>query len=415
MEEPMNSDRNASEKLERNLLTRWVESFFGKKLSGLAFYVTHSIGAALNISVPTALGLFVLSHIIVKEMTVQARIYDSVLYFSTMFIIFFITSFSSHVYPILLKRTMLKNEKLTAIVIFLISGIVASICIMLLIRAPFLIADEKLGDAYGKSDCEQAGNCELNVQPSFDASQIGNFDATIELGPDDSISSTDTDGAVGLNENMSIAELNQWLIDNGQEEFDINDRANLFESSLSSVLERSEIENWSKYFVDLDRISATKPAYTGLHISKGISSGASFDIIVEILNRGYALNGSHVSMLATKLNVRELKELENYGVDLTAQSADGNNALVAALFNENRSQVFDYLLTKDQLVSNDSGNVVREVMRLSSILKLDFSYAQKVIDKGGSLSNETVNWIGSELKQSDAEYYQKVKEHLASR
>ena len=218
---------------------------------------------------------------------------------------------------------------------------------------------------------------------------------------------------------MSVSEVDQLLHRLGLEEFSVIRRGEIFKSafdvSLDDFLTQNEEKDMSGFFSELDEVASTTPVYTQMYIMKGLMISPSLDTAIEIINRGHSIDGNHVTLLAQNLTVNEIMELENYGVNFAETSFDGSNALISSLFNEPSSGAFEYLLNKEGMLDSSNVDVVREIMVNSNLLGRDFSYAQQAIEKGGSLSQETIMWLESDVQQLYPEYYNSFKEFQKNR
>ena len=214
---------------------------------------------------------------------------------------------------------------------------------------------------------------------------------------------------------MTEEELNGWLVDNGLESFDSKHikkiMTDVFDSVSLDFEKKKRIEDWNAFFSELEVIADEKPSYVGIKLTQAVRGMSSFENLVEILERGYSFNGSHASMFATKLNTEQLKILDNYGVDFSALSADGRNSLAASIINPDKT-VFDYFLSKDDLVFSQKLDVFQSVLESTSFFGRDISYAKKMIDIGVPVSDSTKTWIETELKQNDHKLYKEIKKEL---
>lgn len=221
---------------------------------------------------------------------------------------------------------------------------------------------------------------------------------------------------LNINSKMTFDEFNRWLLENGLEKYDIEKQKRLFEIVFKSVSindESKRIENWQDFFIQLEEVTVTNPESASALIADAIKSEPEFDVLIEILNRGYTFDGNHVAMLASNLDLEKIQRLENYSVDLNVSSSAGTNALISSLFNSEDRSVFEYFLSKDRLVFSEDIDVLKEVLDTSSLLGLDVFYAKQLLDRGVEVKNETRLWIESDLKQEDYDFYLKVKDSLS--
>lgn len=211
---------------------------------------------------------------------------------------------------------------------------------------------------------------------------------------------------------VSLKLFNELRDEYGIDEFSVQDRVKLIEETFSGLFDDDEVEDWGEYLYELDSVALTKPSYTQVVISKAILNEVPFHVLVKILDRGHQLNGNHVSMLASTLSLEEFVILENYGVNITAPSSTGSNALVSSLFNKERDRLFNYFILNDQLAFTEEIDVFRAILETSSNLKFDTSYARKALDHGIPVSTNAKLWIESELKKKDLAFYKEVKSSL---
>ncbi|MEM7419320.1 MAG: hypothetical protein AAF364_06255 [Pseudomonadota bacterium] len=222
----------------------------------------------------------------------------------------------------------------------------------------------------------------------------------------------DTNEKGPIEDEFSISSFNKLRAEYGIDEFDLTERAEFIEKTFSTLFDGEEVESWEIFLSELDEVASKKPAYIRLMISKAIVKKAPFGVVVEILNRGHDLNGNHVTILATRLNLDELKQLENFGVDITEPSLTGSNMLVSSLFNADRDEMFEYLLSVDELVYSEDIDVVKGVIEASRLLNYDATYARRVVSQGAEISADTRNWIENDLKLKDPSFYLKIKTEL---
>jgi hypothetical protein len=162
----------------------------------------------------------------------------------------------------------------------------------------------------------------------------------------------------------------------------------------------------------LDSVTETTPSFVPLAISEAIAGGASYDTLVSILERGHVFDGFHVGMLATRLNIEQIKNLENYGVDFSISSSDGSNALVNSLLNLNNEDVYDYLIQNDELVFSENVDVLGQIIQLSLLVDKDFNKASKLYNRGGRISDVTKEWVVNNLRISNPQLYLRLNDKL---
>lgn len=211
---------------------------------------------------------------------------------------------------------------------------------------------------------------------------------------------------------MTITRYNELMEQYGIEGFDIEERARFIEKTFSSMFDDEKIEDWENYLLELDLIAEEKPAFVQVVISKGIANEVPFNVLVEVLDRGHELNGNHVSMLASRLNIEEFNVLENYGTNIAAPSLTGSNALISSLLNEQRDVMFEHFLANDRLVFSEDIDVLQGILETSSLLNFDASYARKAVEHGVLVSADTKKWIENELKTDDIDFYKEIKRTL---
>jgi hypothetical protein len=398
--------------ISESYFVKLIETLFKVRLSGLALYMCYAVGNGLIYSVPLAGIVFAGSYLINSNQPLDQRLSAIWLAFIMTFFVIFLSSFVSEIKPSLLAwfRARFKNYTIVTTSLLTVLGLATCIVLLIIYFSVFL-----LSEVTDKDESKQYENLsEITADSLYaDVHELQGQPLPYELNKNATLNKE-----LESLENMSLEELNQWLKDNGDENIDLEKRQKLIEQSLTEVsllddeVTDTNINNWDEFFLELELLVSTKPLFVSQGISKLIRGNPSFEILVEALNRGYSFNGNHISMLSGTLSVEELQTLVSYGVDLTAPSSGGSNALVGALFNVKNKDVFDYLLSFDDIVYSEEVNVLREVLDYSSMLRYDFSYAQKVLDRGVEVTEETAFWIENDLKRNDYDFYKKVKDKI---
>ena len=86
--------------------------------------------------------------------------------------------------------------------------------------------------------------------------------------------------------------------------------------------------------------------------------------------------------------------------------------LVRSLLNKAGPELFEYLLSKDELVLNDDIDIVKEVLMLSGRLNRPVKYVKMLIERGAPVTEDTKKWIESDLRKNNFKYYAVVKSRL---
>ena len=181
-------------------------------------------------------------------------------------------------------------------------------------------------------------------------------------------------------------------------------------SGTKQVIIESE-EDIAKFLATFDEMKARNPSQANIYLAHALKDGLPFSSVKDIVNKGTDLTALHVFVLASKINVDQIKELENSGVDIAATTSTGSNMLIRSLSNRKFPEVFDYLLQHDALVFPENTDVLKEVMEQSAWLDRDISYVEKLINRGVKVSAETKKWAEKDLKDINEEYYASIK-HL---
>jgi hypothetical protein len=232
------------------------------------------------------------------------------------------------------------------------------------------------------------------------------------LGPDIYLGKTASDVA-----KMSLKELSDYIGEATNGSVNIENRVNLLLTSFKESLNGAKVvsienaEDLREFLVKLDEMMFEDPAKADIYLAHGLREDIPFSSVVDLINKGVNLNGLHLTILATKINVEQIKQLENYGVDISATTRSGNNMLVKSIYNRKSSDVFDYLLQHDALVFPENTDVLKEVLERSAWLDRDISYVEKLINRGVKVSAETKKWAEKDLKDINEEYYASIK-HL---
>lgn len=179
-----------------------------------------------------------------------------------------------------------------------------------------------------------------------------------------------------------------------------------------SLFEQERVHDWAQYLEELEALSYTDKFAVPTKIYTALKNKAPFEIVEQIVLNGHELDGIHISALAMYLNVQQLQKLENYGVDLTLSTSASGSAIVNSLLHKGGSSVFEYLISKKELVSSTEFDVLKEVLVMSYNLERPPIYAKKLIERGAVVFEETKAWVENELKTKDPRYYSLVKVHL---
>jgi hypothetical protein len=179
-----------------------------------------------------------------------------------------------------------------------------------------------------------------------------------------------------------------------------------------SLFKQERVHDWAQYLEELEALSYTNKFAVPTKIYTALKNKAPFEIVEQIVLNGHELDGIDISALAMYLNVQQLQKLENYGVDLTLSTSASGSAIVNSLLHKGGSSVFEYLISKEELVSSTEFDVLKEVLVMSYDLKRPPIYAKKLIERGAVVSEETKAWVENELKTKDPRYYSLVKVHL---
>lgn len=213
---------------------------------------------------------------------------------------------------------------------------------------------------------------------------------------------------------LTKKEFDEYLEATGFDEFNIESTSKKIASSMGEISlfsEKNKVD-WNQFLEELEQSTIESPRYADIKIMSALINEAPFEIVLEIMNRGHQLNGSHLLTLASYFTVDEFKKLENYGVDLSLPSGDGSNVLVRSLLNKAGPELFEYLLSKDELVLNDDIDIVKEVLMLSGRLNRPVKYVKMLIERGAPVTEDTKKWIESDLRKNNFKYYAVVKSRL---
>ncbi|MEH8016931.1 hypothetical protein MN202_06800 [Rheinheimera muenzenbergensis] len=262
-----------------------------------------------------------------------------------------------------------------------------------------------------KSTCDGCSQAALASENISNASSIFSASANENLKSEYLINELN----LKVVESMTAQEFNELLERHQFRSFNTESKKNEVMSTLGniSLFPKDRNIDWERFLVELDNVASENTTYIASKINSALINGAPFNIVVDILNRGHQLNGTHLASLATNLSVDELKKLENYGVDWSLTSSAGSNALVRSILNKGGPDVFEYLLNKNSLVFSEDVDVVKEVLSLSSALNRPIQYTQKLIDRGALVTEKTKEWIEHDLRKNNPRYYSLVKSKLS--
>ena len=390
---------------------RAVETLFRIKLSGLPLHFSYAFGVSAGRTLAILLIVYAVNMIYPSPLGVSTL--PEIELFLMIALIFFSVAFLPNYIAHICERTIGINKW---------ARIVGSVFVFAVsIYALFKVFDvdyhiSQIYDSCETSNCVESSIGVGDSEKLIDSMIIGGKSAEKEL-PREEVSTSEP--LLDIGEDMSVSEVDQLLHRLGLEQFSVIRRGEIFKSafdvSLDDFLTQNEEKDMSGFFSELDEVASTTPVYTQMYIMKGLMISPSLDTAIEIINRGHSIDGNHVTLLAQNLTVNEIMELENYGVNFAETSFDGSNALISSLFNEPSSGAFEYLLNKEGMLDSSNVDVIREIMVNSNLLGRDFSYAQQAIEKGGSLSQETIMWLESDVQQLYPEYYNSFKEFQKNR
>lgn len=385
-------------------VVKLVESTLGRKLSGISVHLVSAFAFAILTGLVASLGSFVIDAIFFDLGTsLVEKAIESANLLGFITTVTFLLTFLYMAVPIWFDKVAVRYNNLATAFTLIISTIAIIVSVMILIGNPLTVSKQQSSEVPLPDLCERTVNCEPKLH-------------VVEGALEGEVSLKEQLKNFGLSEDMTPDEFSQWLQENGGEDYKISERTTLYKKSFNEIsLFRNKDKataDWEQFFITLDETSTQNPMFISSVIANAISDDIPFDVLVELLNRGYSLNSHHVTMLASRLSVDEFKVLENYGVDLAMHSKHGQNTLVQSLLNREEPDVFDFFLEREPMVHSGDIETLKQVMQLSSMLGLDFSYAQKVIDKGVDISDETVRWINEDLKQINKSYYEKAKEAI---
>ena len=286
----------------------------------------------------------------------------------------------------------------------IVSAIILCVVMVFLVIAWFLTKDTT-NIVNMQLNCNEV-SCNKSVVPPKQDIHLKDVDESIEPSNNEYLNKY---------ANLSVKEFDELFNESGFKDVSAVDTSKRLAKGLESIslFKDSKDTEWDMFLSELEEARSYNPTLVDSIILNGLIKRAPFTVIKDIVGKGHQLNGSHVSILVKYFDVDELKTLENYGVDLSLTSSAGSNALIGSMLHQKGPDVFEYLLNNDDLVLSEDVDVLREVLMLSSQLGRPIIFAQKLIDRGAKISEDTIQWIEQDLKKSNPRYHSLVKSQLA--
>ena len=150
-----------------------------------------------------------------------------------------------------------------------------------------------------------------------------------------------------------------------------------------------------------------------MFLARAITGNLETEYLLEILNRGGELSGSHLALLLTDRSLEEIKLLENYGLDIQQNTLFGRDVFAESLLNPDRESLFDYLISNRNLEPGVASQALLDVIKHSERLRLGDSYIKKLVQKGASL-NDNDRKLVEELSQNNPSFYDGIIDALKS-
>ncbi|RZF87916.1 hypothetical protein EXT46_00235 [Pseudoalteromonas sp. CO325X] len=396
-------------------IMRVAESSYGKPLTGHKRNLFYSIfsgvfaGFILAASV-LCFSIFLFNHNFTSELLL---VFGAVFLKVTIFV-FLVSMLLTEADDI--KRIVKKNRKHEFLLSVLInSGAFIVVFILSLVFYSYYFTPSKYFSEIELSSqgCPN-GKCEVStIQPDLNISNVEETSENKLPKVEEEKEKNELGDGISFDA-LSIDEFDEFLVNSGFEDFSVKTTETKATSTFGeiSLFPDKKGVDWGQFLAELDDVALNSPLHVDRKISSAIMKEVPFEIINDILNRGHELNGHHISSLARYFTVEEFQQLENYGIDLSADPSVGGSVLARSLLNKQGPELFDYLLTKDELVMDEDINVVKEVLSLSSKLNRPIKYTQQLIERGAPMTDETKEWIETDLRKKNLNYYVIVKSRL---
>ncbi|WP_395339375.1 hypothetical protein PN836_014380 [Ningiella sp. W23] len=166
---------------------------------------------------------------------------------------------------------------------------------------------------------------------------------------------------------------------------DLDDDSREYVEMIGSMFSTEKLEDYDSFLRSYDTLSLQTPEMADLFLARAITGDAPLSVFNEMLNRGAKFTGEHVSLVVTTKSLEDIKLLQNLGMDITLESSSGTNALVDALLNTERAELFDYFLSQGLAAFYESDKLMLQVIERSQELSLGNSYIEKLQDNGVSI------------------------------
>lgn len=379
---------------------RFAEYVTGKSFRGYTLLAITSLGASLLVGL-LAFFVGVMSEVFTfnesKIITITANASVMFLkYFVGSFFVFFLMSILHDWKDNFASRWGVNKD--------IVSAIILCVVMVFLVIAWFLTKGTN-NVVNMQLNCNEV-NCDRSVVHPKQDIQLEDVDEIIEPSSNEDLNRY---------ANLSVKEFDEFFDESGFKDVSAVDTSKRLAKGFDniSLFKDSKDTEWDMFLSELEEARSNNPALVDSIILNGLIKRAPFTVIEDIVSKGHQLNGSHISILVKYFDVDELKTLENYGVDLSLTSSAGSNALIGSMLHQKGPEVFEYLLNSDDLVHSEDVDVLKEVLMLSSQLGRPIMFAQKLIDRGAEVSDDTKQWIEQDLKKSNPRYYSLVKSQLA--
>ncbi|MEO2266480.1 hypothetical protein V1358_03925 [Pseudoalteromonas sp. YIC-656] len=392
-------------------IMRVAESSYGKPLTGHKRNLVYSMffGVFAGVAL-TALALCISIFLIKHPFTSELVLVQGIVFLKYAVFVFLVSMISTEA-DVLAKK--IKENRKHYFVLAALINIGASIIVVFL-SLVFYFYFIKPSESFNTTELyPYASPSEVStIQPNLTLSNVREISEKNLLKVEDGKGKSELVAGIDF-DTLSIDKFDEFLVNSGFEEFSIKTTEAQMISSFGEIsLFPDKNVDWKQFLVELDDVALNSPRYVDFKISSAIMKEVPLEILNDILNRGHELNGNHITGLAKYFTVEEFQQLENYGIDLSAHDSIGGSALDRSLMNKQGPELFEYLLTKDELVMAEDVNVVKEALMLSSKFNRSIKYTQQLINRGAPVTDETKEWIETELRKENLVYYAIVKSQL---
>jgi hypothetical protein len=170
------------------------------------------------------------------------------------------------------------------------------------------------------------------------------------------------------------------------------------------MLTRGETSDWVQFLNKADEKALFNRGSYNLSLLHAIDIGAPEEVLYALLARGAELSPSHTHQLVARGDIGLLKTFENFGLDIhEVNPTTGKNALVMAMQDPRKTEMFDYLLERN-LSTKTSYDMLGFAMGMAKDFKQADHFVIGLAKNGAPITSETHNWLLSLRETNPQEY-----------